>query len=254
MEFEYTRPPIRGRAGVPGGRMEFQRLPDGRWITSSWVIRMPVEAQRMEMNRLAPATRQVIAVREVGGTVVPPATATLAAATPPAAPVPGTLPPLADVVVNRDGVPVAPPAAASDVPTAEEVVSTVIAAGPEAQRQTERRRFLGRLEIERTPLTTAFELVQSLRPQWMRARGSDALTMTPIATRDGIAMAITDESPIMVYVDGRRLGTLDALRSIPHGEIDYIEFYDAAEAVQRFGSGNPQGVIHVVRRGARSRN
>ena len=58
LEFEYTRAPIRGRRGVPGGRMEFDRLADGRWITSAWVIRMPVAAGR-----------EVIAVREVGGAV-----------------------------------------------------------------------------------------------------------------------------------------------------------------------------------------
>jgi hypothetical protein len=236
MEFEYTRPPVRGRAGVPGGRMEFQRLPDGRWITSSWVIRMPVEAQRPETNALVPATRQIVAIREVGGAVQQPGTAALAAA-----------PPVAQgALAMNDPAPAAAPEIA--VPTAEQVVSSVIEARPEAQRLSDRRRVIGRGELERTPLTSAFELVQSLRPQWMRARGSDALSMSEVATRDGPVMAITDESPIMVWVDGRRLGNLETLRSIPHGEIDYIEYFDGTEAQQRFGAGNAQGAIHVVRR------
>lgn len=239
MEFEYTRPPVRGRAGVPGGRMEFQRLPDGRWITSSWVIRMPVEARRPQTNVLVPATRQVAAIREVGGAVQRPGAATLAAATPPAAPAPD---PRASIATESS------PAPGTPAPTAEEVASTVIEARPEAERPSDRRRLIGRAEVERTIVTTAFELVQSLRPQWMRARGSDALTMTPVATRNGVAMAITDENPIMVWVDGRRLGNLETLRTISYGEIDYIEYFDGTEAQQRFGTGNAQGAIHVVRR------
>ncbi|WP_420126553.1 carboxypeptidase-like regulatory domain-containing protein [Longimicrobium sp.] len=238
MEFEYTRPPVRGRAGVPGGRMEFQRLPDGRWITSAWVIRMPVEAPRAQTNVLVPATRQMAAIREVGGAVQRPGTATLAAATPPAAPDP------------RASIAMETPAAApgTPAPAAPEAASTVIEARPEAERQSDRRRLIGRAEVERTIVGTAFELVQSLRPQWMRARGSDAMSMTPIATRDGPAMAINDENPIMVWVDGRRLGTLETLRTISYGEIDYIEYFDGTEAQQRFGAGNAQGAIHVVRR------
>jgi hypothetical protein len=51
-----------------------------------------------------------------------------------------------------------------------------------------------------------------------------------------------------VWVDGRLYGTLESLKSIPHGDIDYIEHYDSMEAQQRFGAGNAQGAIHVVRR------
>lgn len=239
MEFEYTRPPVRGRAGVPGGRMEFQRLPDGRWITSSWVIRMPVESAQASTNALVPATRQIVAVREVGGAVQDPGTAALAAA-------PG---PAGRVTMVVDAPPSGAPAApALQAPTPEEVVNTVIEARPEANRMSERRRVILRSEVDRTPVTSAFELVQNLRPQWMRARGNDAMVMTPIATRDGIAFAIQDEAPIMVYLNGRRLGNLDALRSITHGDVDHIEHYDPAEAQQRFGAGNPQGVINVITR------
>lgn len=73
LEYGYTRAPMRGPRGVPGGRMEFARLPDGRWITSAWVIRMPV-----------PMGREVFAIREVGGTVLPPDSVAPAAAPSPA--------------------------------------------------------------------------------------------------------------------------------------------------------------------------
>ncbi|MBW3569908.1 MAG: carboxypeptidase-like regulatory domain-containing protein [Gemmatimonadetes bacterium] len=228
MEFEYTRAPMRGPRGVPGGRMEFQRLPDGRWITSSWVIRMPVEASRTEVNVLVPQTRQVIAIREVGGAVVPAGTATVAAAAP------------ARVAVAPHPAPPAPASQAGP--------STVIEARPVAPRASDRRRVIGRGEVEATTVTSAFELVQTLRPQWLRARGSDGLRFTPFETRDESGVNISDESPIIVYLDGRRLGPLETLRSITHGDIDRVEYYDAVEAQQRWGVGHPQGAIHVVTR------
>jgi hypothetical protein len=248
MEFEYTRPPVRRRAGVPGGRMEFLRLPNGRWITSSWVIRMPVEARRPSMNVLVPTARLSVAVREVGGAVQQPGAATLAAAAPPAAPVATTTPPLDVVVASGAGASASDAAAAPDTSAAEAAVSTVMEARPDAPRQSDRRRLIGRGEVERTTMTTAYELVQSLRPQWMRARGNDGLRASRVETREGPVTTFSDESPIMVYVDGRRLGNLETLRTIPYGEIEYIEYYDGPEAQQRFGRNNSQGVIHVVRR------
>lgn len=72
MEFQYTRPPVRGPRGVPGGTMEFQRLPGGRWITRNWVVRMPVEAGLAEMYPAQEQRPRVVAIREVGGAVLPP--------------------------------------------------------------------------------------------------------------------------------------------------------------------------------------
>jgi hypothetical protein len=245
MEFEYTRAPIRGPRGVPGGRMEFQRLADGRWITSSWVIRMPVEAARTQANVLVPQARQVVAVREVGGAVQPagalaqaPAASTGRVAVAPEAP--------------AAAVPVAPTPATSqpEAPAApaDAETSTVIEAEQAAPRMGERRRLIARAEVERTTTTSAFEMIQSLRPQWMRGHGSDRVRASLVETRDGYAMNLSDESPIIVYVDGRRMGTLEALRSIPHGDIERVEYFDGLEAQQRFGRNHSQGAINVITR------
>lgn len=69
LEFEYTRTWLRGDRGVPGGRLEFQRLPDGRWITSAWVVRMPVESDQPDMDPRLRRGPRVVAVREVGGSL-----------------------------------------------------------------------------------------------------------------------------------------------------------------------------------------
>lgn len=241
LEFEYTRAPIRGPRGVPGGSMEFQRLPDGRWITSSWVIRMPVEAARTQANVLVPQARQVVAVREVGGAVQPPGTPVQA----PPAPSAGRVAVAQEApapAVDAAPAPPARPAQARADPT------TVIEAEQAPARMSERRRLIARAEVERTTTTSAFELIQSLRPQWMRGHGSDRLRTSVVETRDGLAMSLSDESPIVVYVDGRLAGTLEALRGIPHGDVERVEYFDSLEAQQRFGRNHSQGAINVITR------
>ncbi len=236
MEFQYTRPPVRGPRGVPGGTMEFQRLPGGRWITSNWVVRMPVEAGLAEMYPAQGQRPRVVAIREVGGAVLPPGTpATPPATTLAAAPADSGI---AQVAVATDTAS-APAAVAMDG-----MPSTLTAeTRPAPRTNADRRRLIARDEVAETRVSTAFDLVQSLRPQWLRARGSNSLR---IVTR-GDANWVADESPIIVYQDGRVLGPgVELLRSIPHASIEQVEYFDAAEAQQRWGVGHPQGAIHVI--------
>jgi hypothetical protein len=61
-----------------GGEVRFNRLPDGRWIVSTWVIRMPVMAEERGSRGTLPGGLQVegytrqslMAIREQGGTVL----------------------------------------------------------------------------------------------------------------------------------------------------------------------------------------
>ncbi|HST62913.1 MAG TPA: carboxypeptidase-like regulatory domain-containing protein [Longimicrobium sp.] len=240
MEFEYTRPPVRGPRGVPGGKMEFQRLPGGRWITSNWVLRMPVEAGLADMYPAQGQRPRVVAIREVGGAVLPPgtpatppATTTLAAA--PAVPAGSGV---AQVAVATDTV-----SAPASAPVAGMPSTLAAETRPAARTNTDRRRLIARDEVANTRVSTAFDLVQALRPQWLRARGSNSMR---IVTR-GDANWVADESPIIVYQDGRVLGPgVEMLRSIPHASIEQVEYFDAAEAQQRWGVGHPQGAIHVI--------
>jgi hypothetical protein len=240
MEFQYTRPPVRGPRGVPGGKMEFQRLPGGRWITRNWVVRMPVEAGLADMYPAQGQRPRVVAIREVGGAVLPPGTpATLAAAAPADSVSAGTGA-IAQVVLTpmRDTTSVPPGAAMAGMPSIMEAQTR-----PAQRTNTDRRRLIGRDEVAETRVSTAFDLVQALRPQWLRARGSNSLR---IVTR-GDANWVADESPIVVYQDGRLLGPgVELLRSIPHASIEQVEYFDAAEAQQRWGVGHPQGAIHVI--------
>lgn len=77
LEFTYVALSNRDLGRSFGGDVRFARLPTGRWIVSSWVIRMPVVGVRPAVRMMLPGglpmseeSREVlVAVREEGGTV-----------------------------------------------------------------------------------------------------------------------------------------------------------------------------------------
>lgn len=85
-------------------------------------------------------------------------------------------------------------------------------------------------EIRRSTASNAFDLVQSLRPGWLRMRGLQSLH---------------NEGEILVYFDQVRLGGLQSLRSISVNSIGSLQFIDAASATQRWGTGHNHGAILI---------
>ena len=93
--------------------------------------------------------------------------------------------------------------------------------------------FITRDEIQASPARNAYDLVQSLRPQWFRTRG-----MTNIRQAAG-------EEDIVIYMDNARLGERDALQRVPLGNVEYLQFFTAREATQRWGGGHLHGAILI---------
>lgn len=88
-------------------------------------------------------------------------------------------------------------------------------------------------ELRQVPLLTALEVVQRLRPRWLRERIGD-----PETARETLA--------VVVYVDGLLRGGilhLDLLRAADIGE---MEFLTAREAIQRFGVQQGSNAILVT--------
>ncbi len=81
--------------------------------------------------------------------------------------------------------------------------------------------------------TVAYDAIQSLRPTWLRPRGTDS---------------IRSPSQVWVYRDGSRLGGVEMLRTTSTADIAEIRFYDAAAATQRWGMGHGAGVISITTR------
>lgn len=84
--------------------------------------------------------------------------------------------------------------------------------------------------------TNAFDVVQSLRPEWLRTRG--------VQTLSGEA-----SDNIKVYVNGSQYGTNpESLRGLQRENVQRIEFLSASQATTRYGAGHTQGAILVETR------
>ncbi|HEX8361093.1 MAG TPA: hypothetical protein VF613_13355 [Longimicrobium sp.] len=98
-------------------------------------------------------------------------------------------------------------------------------------------------EVRASNQQNAYDVVQALRPGWLiKQVGTLTTGRGPEAPSDAIS----------AYVDGQRLGTVDALRSISAMEVASVRRYDGVTAQQRFGLGNVNGVVEIItRRGSR---
>lgn len=88
-------------------------------------------------------------------------------------------------------------------------------------------------EIEATPVANAYDVVQALRPEFLRSRGVASV-------RSG-----TPEYAI-VYVDGVRTGGLGELRRVPREQLEEIRYLSGNDATTMYGTGHGGGAILVV--------
>jgi hypothetical protein len=94
------------------------------------------------------------------------------------------------------------------------------------------RSVITQAEIAAVPVTNAYEVIERLRPLYLRSRGETSIN-TP-----------GTQYPT-VYVDGVRYGDLNSLRNILADHVLDIRYYNGAEAGSRFGLQNTSGVIEV---------
>jgi hypothetical protein len=90
-------------------------------------------------------------------------------------------------------------------------------------------------QIVDSNLSTAFDVVRSLRPAWLRQRPMS------ISNPEGAEVA--------VYVDGARMaGGLESLRQLRAENLTRMEFMSASDATTRYGTGHMGGAILVTTR------
>jgi hypothetical protein len=87
-------------------------------------------------------------------------------------------------------------------------------------------------EIEQVNVSTAMEVVERLRPEFLRGRGR-------------ISVSSPESQYPVIYVNGMRAGPLEALRSISAVDVQEIRYISAADATTRWGTGHSGGVIEV---------
>lgn len=126
-------------------------------------------------------------------------------------------------------------------------------ASASAGDQRTRRNVLTRQQIQRAQTGNLYEVIQSLRPEWLRTRGTGSMRETARGSADGIDDVSISVSPgiptIRAYLDGSLLGDVDALRTVDPGMIGQARFLTPAEATQRWGAGHIHGAILVLTAG-----
>lgn len=104
----------------------------------------------------------------------------------------------------------------------------------ENSSSTPSRDVLTREQIIDTQSRTALDAVRSLRPSWLRPRGSGTSMRPP---------------PIMVFIDNVRSGaSIERLAAIDVESVEEIRWINARDATTRWGTGVAGGVIQVITR------
>src|SRR5450432_682608 len=81
--------------------------------------------------------------------------------------------------------------------------------------------------------STAYDAVQSLRSNWLNAKGPDSFT---------------SPTEVRVYLNSTMLGGVETLREISTPTVAFIRHYDGISATARWGLGHGAGVIYVSTR------
>jgi len=102
-------------------------------------------------------------------------------------------------------------------------------------RVRNRRDVITTEEIDATHVTSAYEVVQRLRPQWLHNRGG------PYPDPDGSV-------EIQVYFNGQPVGGIDALKQYSIMQVGTMRWIDPIRARGTYGPGNGRGVITVTGR------
>lgn len=97
-------------------------------------------------------------------------------------------------------------------------------------------------EIAANPTTNAYDLIQRLRPNFLRTRGAVHGTAAPGGASGFEAVDVA------VYLDDTRVGGSEQLRQMGTSDIREIRYYSSSEATTKWGTGNTAGAIQVITR------
>lgn len=110
---------------------------------------------------------------------------------------------------------------------------------PEARRGN--ANLIVQAEVVASNTSTAQELIQRLRPTWLRSRGMSSARPTNSAGESSGTLPV-------VYLDNSVLGEISTLANVPTANIAQVQYLSANEATQRFGTGYTGGAIIITTR------
>lgn len=110
------------------------------------------------------------------------------------------------------------------------------ASSANGRRSLQSRNVITTQEIESLNVSTAYEVIQQLRPHFLQGRGQSSIQ------DPGSSMPV-------VYVNGVRYGPPSVLQGIRAMDLREIRYLSASDATTRYGTGHVGGVIEVDTRG-----
>lgn len=113
------------------------------------------------------------------------------------------------------------------------ILAAACATSPSGGASPSSRDVIGEEEIRELGRLTAYQVVQRLQPQWLRPRGVDSFN---------------SEFGVVVYLDGQRVGGVDALRRVSAPNVQEIRRLDSRQATIQYGTGHPSGALLVITR------
>ena len=95
-------------------------------------------------------------------------------------------------------------------------------------------------DIERlgSSAANAYDIVQTLRPQWLRQRNE-------VMSRPGVGPSATAQ--FSVFVDDHEMGGLNFLRALPAEQVYSMRFLTMNEVGARYGPTSGPGIVVVLR-------
>jgi hypothetical protein len=112
-------------------------------------------------------------------------------------------------------------------------------ANPIRAPQMRNQQAMDREEIRGTQYTNMYDVINSLRGNWLRVKGPDSFGKP---TR------------LQIYLDGQRLSNVDdstspfgeELRTLNPVNIESVRYFDAVQASARWGAGHGSGAIALI--------
>ena len=95
--------------------------------------------------------------------------------------------------------------------------------------------FVTSVEIQSANASTAYDLVNRLRPSWLRRGGTNRMVQGRTATQ------IT-----VVYLDGARMGDAESLKGISALGINSMQWLDAAHAQALFHESGTEPIVGAI--------
>jgi outer membrane cobalamin receptor len=106
-------------------------------------------------------------------------------------------------------------------------------AGPaDDQGQSRTSNIITREEIAATSMGNMADVIQQLRPQFLRSRGRTSINLAA--------------DQVAVYMDNVHVGTTGALSTISANTVLRVEFIRGPDTGFKFGLDHQAGVIHVI--------